>query len=219
MRVERQPQHSRTEAAMRTFLLLLFLLCPASFGHAQTAPAPERGRRVTVNLHKGEAVSGKFLRADAKTVYLEVDGDEVTIALDDVASLVFTRPAPESPAAKAIKALRSLAELAGRSRVSNRTYGNRVLEVKMVVEDQLTLIPEGDLREAVSDTLKAYEMASEIWDLALESTPAEESAKMTQDMLNTTWKGALKRLEQAEALLRQPQARTPAPASTSEPPK
>ena len=187
---------------MRAFLLLLFLLCAASVGQSQATPAPEPGRRVTVNLTKGEAVSGRFLRADAKTVYVETDGGRVGISLDDVTSLVFPPAEPESPAVRAVKALRSLAEAAVRAR-NHRDYGNRMLEVKALVEDQLPLIPEGDLREAVSDALKGYEIAAEIWDQAAQSTPAEETAKMTKDALNTTWQGARKRLEQAEALLKQ----------------
>ncbi len=189
---------------MRTLLLLLFLLCAAAVGRAQqTTPAPEPGRRVTVNLTKGEAVSGRFIRADAKTVYVEAAGGQVGISLDDVASLVFPPAEPESPAARAVKALRSLAEAAVRAR-NHRDYGNRLLEVKALVEDQLPLIPEGDLREALGDALKGYEIASEIWDQAARSTPAEETAKMTKDALTTTWQGARKRLEQAEALLKLP---------------
>ena len=32
---------------------------------------------------KGEAVSGEFIRADSKTVRMEVDGEEVAVPLDD----------------------------------------------------------------------------------------------------------------------------------------
>jgi hypothetical protein len=187
---------------MKALLLLLLLLCTIEVGHAQTTPATARGRRVTVNLLKGEAISGKFLRADAKTVYVEVDGEQVAVGLDDVASLVFAQAEPESPAAKAINALKSLAK-AGVG-TDQRAYGNRLLEVKAVVDDQLPLIPEGDLREAVSDTLKAFEIVSEIWEQSAQSKPAEEAGKMREDALKTTWSGARKRLEQAEALLKQP---------------
>jgi hypothetical protein len=188
---------------MRAFLLLLFLLCPAAFGHAQTTPTRDPGRRVTVNLRKGEAVSGTFLRADSKKVFLEVDGEQTTVGLDDVASIVFTEAGPDSPAVKAIKALKSLAESAERAR-NHREYGNRMLEVKAVVEDQIPLIPEGDLREAISDALKAYELVSEIWDQTAQSVPQEETSKMTKEAVTKTLSGARKRLEEAEALLKQP---------------
>jgi hypothetical protein len=194
---------SSEEVAVRVFLLLLFLLCTSAVADAQTAAARETGRRATVNLKKGAAVSGKFLRADSATVTLEVDGEQATFGLDEVASIVFMEAEPESPAAKAIRALKSLAESAVRAR-NHREYGNRMLEVKAVVDDQIPLIPEGDLREAVSDALKAYELVSEIWDQAAQSAPQEESAKMTKDAVTTTLGGARKRLEQAEALLKRP---------------
>jgi DNA polymerase III delta prime subunit len=158
---------------------------------------------VTVNLKKGEAVSGTFLRADSKKVYLEVDGDATTIGLDNVTSLVFTEAESNSPAVKAIKALKSLAEAAEHAR-NNREYGNRLLEVKALVEDQITLIPEGDLREAISDALKAYELVGEIWDQTAQSVPQEETSKMTKEAVTKTLSGARKRLEEAEALLKQP---------------
>ncbi|HEX6184077.1 MAG TPA: hypothetical protein VFZ44_09395, partial [Pyrinomonadaceae bacterium] len=77
---------------MRTSLLLLLLLCTVAAGQAQTTaprePGAKRepGRLVTVNLKKGEAVSGTFLRADSSKVFLEVDGEQTTVGLDDVCS-------------------------------------------------------------------------------------------------------------------------------------
>ena len=188
---------------MRALFLLLFLLCAVSAVHAQTAAPRESGRRVTVHMKKGEAVSGTFLRADSQKVFLEVDGDQTTVRLDDVNSLVFTEAEPDAPALKAIKALKSLAESAARAR-NQREYGNRLLEVKAVVEDQLPLIPEGDLREAISDALKAYELVNEIWEQAARTVPQEESAKMTKDAVATTLGSARKRLEDAEELLKRP---------------
>lgn len=185
---------------MKAFLLLLTLLCSAAGGFAQTSRTPEPARRVTVNLRKGEAASGDFIRADAKTVYLEVDGDPVTIPLDEVASIVFSTAGAESPAARALKALNSLAEEAG-PRMKQRDYVNRFLEVRALVGDQLPHIPEGDLREAVGDALRAFEIAAEIWEAATQSQPAEETSKMTRDALKTTWDGARRRLRQAEGLL------------------
>ena len=188
---------------MRAALLLLLLLCTLTLGQAQTTARREPGRRVTVNLKKGKAVSGTFLRADLATVCLEVDGEQLIIGLDDVASIVFTEAETESPAARAIKALKSLAELAERAR-NHREYGNRLLEVKALVDDQLPLIPEGDLREAVSDALKAYELVGEIWEQTAQSVPQEETSKMTKEAVTKTLTGARKRLEEAEALLKEP---------------
>lgn len=185
---------------MRAFLLPFFLLCAAAAVTPQTAPVPDRGRRVTVNLREGEPVSGTFLGADAKAVSVESDGERLTLDLDDVASIVFTRAEPDSPAARAVKALKSLSPI-GKTAAAARDYRNRFLEVKAVVDDQLPLIPEGDLREAVGDALKAHELASEIWEQASQSKPSEEAAKMTNDALSTTWRNARKRLEDAEALL------------------
>ena len=188
---------------MRASLLLLLLLCTLTLGQAQSTARREPGRRVTVNLKKGEAVSGTFLRADARKVFLEVDGEQTTVGLDEVASIVFTEAETESPAARAIKALKSLAESAGRAR-NHREYGNRLLEVKALVDDQLPLIPEGDLREAVSDALKAYELVGEIWEQTAQSVPQEETSKMTREAVTKTLIGARKRLEDAEALLKEP---------------
>ena len=185
---------------MKAFLLLLTLLCAAAAGHAQTAPKPEPARRATVNLRKGEAVSGEFVRADSKRVYMEVDGEEVAVPLDDVASIVFSAAGAESPAAKALKALNALAEEVG-PRMKHRDYINRFLEVRAVVSDQIPHIPEGDLRETVADVLRAFEIAAEIWDAAADSQPTAETRKMTLDALNTTWKEARRRLQQAEGLL------------------
>lgn len=186
---------------MRAFLLPLLLLCAAAAVRAQTAPPPEPVRRVTVNLRKGGTVSGSFLGADRKNVRVEVGGDLLTLSLDEVAGLDFTRPETDSPAARAIEALKSLLPVRRNAADAARDYRNRFLEVKAVVDDQLPLIPEGDLREAVGDALKAYELASEIWEQASQSKPSEEAAKMTNDALGTTWSNARKRLEEAEALL------------------
>jgi hypothetical protein len=188
-------------AVMRAFLLTLFVVCATAAARAQTAPAAaEPGRRVTVNMRKGEAVSGTFLGADAKAVRVEADGERLAIDLDEVASLDFTRPEPDSPAARAIKALKSLSTV-GKTAAAAREYRNRFLEVKSVVDDQLPLIPEGELREAVGDVLKAYELASEILEQALQSKPSEEATAMNKDALRTTLSSARKRLEEAEALL------------------
>ena len=185
---------------MKASLLILILLCTAAAAHAQTAAKREAAKRVTVNLKKGEAVSGDFVRADSKTVYVEVEGEEVTISLDEVASLVFSTAA-ETPAAKALKALNSLAEILG-PRLKHNDYINRFLEVRAVVTDQLPHIPEGELREAVGDAFRAFEIAAEIWEAAVQqSQPAEETTKMTRDTLNTTWNGARRRIKQAEGLL------------------
>lgn len=188
---------------MRAFLLLLLTLSPVAFGHAQTPATRAPGRRATVNLRKGEAVSGTFQRADSKSVFLEVEGEPMTIGLDDVASIVFTDAEAESPAVRSIKALKSLAEAAIRAR-NHRDYGNRLLEVKALVEDQLPLIPEGDLREAIGDALKAYELVGEIWEQTAQSVPQEETSKMTREAVTKTLTGARQRLEQAEELLKQP---------------
>lgn len=185
---------------MRAFLLTLFVLCAAAAARAQTAPRPEPGRRVTVNMRKGEAVSGTFLGADAKAVRVEADGERLDIDLDEVASLDFTPPEPDSPAARAIKALKSMPPVV-KTASEAREYRNRFLEVKSVVDDQLPLIPEGELREAVGDVLKAYELASEIWEQAIQSKPSEEATAMNKDALRTTLSSARKRLEEAEALL------------------
>lgn len=188
---------------MRVLLLLSILLSPAAFGRAQTPATRAPARRVTVNLRKGEAVAGIFRRADSKNVFLEVDGEETTVGLDDVASIVFMEAAPESPAVKSINALKSLAEVALRAR-SQRDYGNRLLEVKALVEDQLPLIPEGDLREAIGDALKAYELVGEIWEQTAQSVPQEETIKMTREAVTKTLTGARQRLQQAEELLKEP---------------
>lgn len=186
---------------MRAFLLPFFLVCAAAAVSPQTAPIAEPGRRVTVSLRKGEPVSGTFIGADAKTVSVESDGERLTLDLDNVASIVFTRAEQDSPAARAVEALKSLSPVRKTSADAARDYRNRFLEVKAVVDDQLPLIPEGDLREAVGDALKAYELASEIWEQASQSKPSEEAAKMTAYALSTTWSNARKRLEEAEALL------------------
>jgi len=188
---------------VRALLLLLFLLCPVALGRAQTAAARDPGRRVTVNLRKGAPVSGTFQRADSKRVFLEVDGEPTAVALDDVASIVFTEAEADPPAVRSVKALKSLAESALRAR-NNREYGNRLLEVKALVEDQLPLIPEGDLREAIGDALKAYELVGEIWEQTSQSVPQEETSKMTREAVTRTLTGARKRLEEAEALLKEP---------------
>lgn len=185
---------------MRAFLLPFFLICAAATLQAQTARAPEPARRVTVNLRKGEPVSGSFVGANRKTVSVEVDGELLTLELDNVASLDFTRPETDSPAARAVEALKSLSPSV-KTAAAAREYRNRFLEVKAVVDDQLPLIPEGDLREAVGDVLKAYELVSEIWEQAFQSKPSEEATKMNNDALRTTLSIARKRLEEAEALL------------------
>lgn len=171
----------------------------------QTEQSPSLAKRtktVTVNLTKGEAVSGKFLSADADTVQIEVAGNQLKIKLDEVASLIFTQAITESPAHKAVKSLKSLAT-ATEVGINNRDYSNRLIEVKTVIDEQLPLIPEGDLKKAISDAFKAYQSASEIWDLSLKLRSTEDTRRLREETLTTAWGIARKRLEQAEALLMQ----------------
>ena len=152
-----------------------------------STPAMERPwpvkRPVTVNLKQGNPVTGLFLRADPETVEVEIQSGRLAIKLNEVASLVFApeevaaakpaeeqlkksllpTPDPHLPAArKAYAALRKLAD-AGQIGLPYAQYGSLLIEVKAVVEEALATLPEGALKNEITEALEAYKDASQAW--------------------------------------------------------
>jgi hypothetical protein len=136
------------------------------------APAPAK-RPVTVNLKQGDPVMGKFLRADAETMEVEIQSGRLTIKMSEVASLVFAdegeKPAEEEQqetaapavdpslqaARKAYAELRKLAE-AAKIKLPLGQYGDLLIETKLVVEEAMTEITDYGLKNEITRTLEAY---------------------------------------------------------------
>jgi hypothetical protein len=171
--------------------VILFLSAPTvgqrrSRTKPKTAPAatPAPAKRpVTVNLKEGDPVMGKFIRADAETMEVEIQSGRLTIKMSDVASLVFAdegeRPPEEEQketaapavdpslqaARKAYAELRKLAE-AARIKLPLGQYGNLLIDTKLVVEEAMTEISDYGLKNEIARTLEAYYDAGQAWGAA-----------------------------------------------------
>jgi len=142
-------------------------------------------RPVTVNLKQGDPVAGNFLRADAETVQIEVQSGQLTIKMNEVASLVFTdeeepaKPAEEAPkdsapapanptlpaARKASAALSKLAE-AAKIKLPYGQYGNLLIEVRPAIDEALIELPDGTLKIEITRAMENYTDAAQAWGAA-----------------------------------------------------
>jgi len=130
----------------------------------------------TIELKTGERIEGAFKQATSAGVVVEVAGQSLTIALDQVKAIYFgATPQPASPAQSsaardaldALKALRSVTN----SGIAYRDYSQRVLDAKVKVDRYLSSAAnDADaLRNAIRLSMSGYQLASLVWNLRFSS--------------------------------------------------
>ena len=160
---------------------------------AKSIPAPTPApikRPVIVNLKQGDPLRGYFLSADADAVQVEVKSQTRLIRLNEIASLNFspkeevavTKPSPEpqstaaqptptptpdviqSNASKAYTALHKLSD-AARIGLPSVQYASLLIEVRPVIDESLSALPEGGLKTDIAAAMDAYVDAGQAWNL------------------------------------------------------
>jgi hypothetical protein len=148
---------------------------------AEKAPnAPKR--RITIHLIEGEPISGAFLQASPTSIQIEVAGNVLNIKWNDISSIVFPDSAENKAAqtagatssssqseAAATKALRALRKLAGATEVgiSFQEYGTRLIDVKAEVDEALSQLPDGEVKNEIKLAMEAYADAGQGWNASL----------------------------------------------------
>lgn len=184
---------------------ITFTLCGLSIGQSRTKPKAKAVRNtpsaaeapaasaeapkylVTVKLKKGGMVIGSFLRADAETVQIDLNGQSKIFRLSEVDSLAFTpnevttpKPAPETtnnqPVAagtptpdpvivagrKAYSALHKLTD-AAQLGLPYGQYANLLIEIRPVVTETLRTLPDGAVKADLTAAMEAYTDAGQAW--------------------------------------------------------
>lgn len=146
-------------------------------------PAPIK-RPVTINLKQGDSIQGYFLSADADTVQVEVKSQSRVFRLNEIDALSFSAKEPESKsqqenppsaaqpaptpdaalvnARKAYTALRKLSD-AAKIGLPYLQYANMLIEVRPVVDDALSALPENGLKADIRAAMEAYVDAGQAW--------------------------------------------------------
>ena len=150
---------------------------------ASTATSSVTKRPVTINLKKGDPIKGYFLRADAETVQVEVKSGTLAIKLNEIDSLLFRseeaseakpheaaqaeppRPTQDSIQQNMRKAYTSLRKLSDAAKISlpYPQYANLLIEVRPVIEQTLSALPEGGVKSDVAAAMEAYMDAGQAW--------------------------------------------------------
>ena len=142
-------------------LLTLGLQC---YAQAPTA----RSVAITVNLKDGQPQKGKLLRVDPESVELENAGLKVSIPIDKVASIVFGDSPDSAAAARAcLKSLKALL-VALDVGVNIKGFEDRLIDVKILIEDNLPNIGEGELKVEIATALKQFEFAAKNQRISIE---------------------------------------------------
>ena len=154
---------------------------PKSSTPAPSPKSTEATQRhfVIINVKNGAAIQGTFIQANNDIVEIEVENARhLSIRMDEVISLVFLKgnSPNENPkietegtkeaAQKAIASLRAMAT-ATEVGVSISDYGNRLIELRTIVEGTLSKIQDGELKNEIELALAEYKQAHTIWTLTL----------------------------------------------------
>lgn len=191
----------------------------------QSVGSPQQIHDVTIRMRNGDSQNGKFITADNRTVELEVAFKRrVSIKTDAIASIIFVSdgaesnldpkpaPLPNSLSLEATRAvtaaIRALKGLAAAAQVggNRERYGTRLIDVKVVVEENLASLPEIWLRgldgrtysinKEIKQALNEYEGAAKNWDAYIKWQVAP-----LLDSVRSNWESAQKHLARAEELL------------------
>lgn len=156
---------------------------------AATAPAPTPipvKRPVTINLKQGDSVQGYFLSADANTIQVEVKSQNRAFRINEVETLSFSTqepaakprvemqstqvqptPTPDTNVVNARKAYTALRKLSDAAKIGlpYLQYANLLIEVRPVIDDALSALPENGFKVDISAAMEAYMDAGQAWGL------------------------------------------------------
>jgi len=176
---------------MKNLLLLTILLCPALVINAQTRKTPAKPKptvemvktqptkedpkptqKVVIEKLNGDKLTGLFVGGNIDSIIVDLDGSRINIKLLDIASIRFG-DAPvkidsqnNSKSNEAIaNALKSLKKLSAATEVgiSFQEYGKRLIDVKIEVDDSITSLPDGYVKDEIKLAMEAYTDASTAW--------------------------------------------------------
>lgn len=159
---------------------------------AESPSAPERqekpplGLRVVVNIFNGDPIKGSFVKADAKTVTIDMGAGQAVIQNDKIISIVF-QPSlvPDEPkpieaketdaptkssqlvaAEKVVAALRRL-DNATAVGVLFQNYSQMLIESKSIIDENISLIQDQAFKAGVFRAVEDYQYAMYVWNLAV----------------------------------------------------
>lgn len=149
-------------------------------------PAPIK-RPVVVNLKQGDPLRGYFLSADADAIQVEVKNQNRLIRLNEIESLSFSpkeevarKPSPEPQSnvpqptptpdviqANGRKAYMALHKLSDAAKIGlpSVQYASLLIEVRPVIDESLSALPEGGLKTDIAAAMDAYVDAGQAWNL------------------------------------------------------
>ncbi len=146
-------------------------------------PAPIK-RPVTINLKQGDSIQGYFLSADADTVQVEVKSQSRVFRLSEIDTLSFSSkepepkpqqenppsaaqpaPTPDAMQANARKAYTALRKLSDAAKIGlpYLQYANMLIEVRPIVDDSLSTLPENGMKTDIREAMDAYVDAGQAW--------------------------------------------------------
>jgi hypothetical protein len=172
------PHLSRKVFTMKFFTLPLAVLLLCAVAHAQAGTIHTK-RTVTITLKNGDSVTGTLAQINSDEAQVDVGDAYKTVKLDDVRRIEFggsttsatarPTPSPEPYEAAGVDALQALRRLMSATEVgiTLAQYNQLVVEVYERVSEDLTSIPEGDLRSEIASAMDDYAFARDWWSASL----------------------------------------------------
>jgi hypothetical protein len=132
-----------------------------------------------IELKSGERVEGKFTKAAAGKVTIEIGGQPITIEQEKVRAIYFgvapTSGAAVTPSAfdEALRALKALQSVT-RAGVVYREYSTRVNDAKIVVDRfvQDAAAP-AEAKSPIQEAMEFYIIVAQVWNARITSSQAE----------------------------------------------
>lgn len=171
---------------MKNILFILITMLTLGYtGYGQSGVVQVNETNVKVNVIGGSSISGKLISANRDAVVIDIGSGEATIKTDKIISIVFreiensvnNQTAAEKPAEKKnnpqieaaqkiITALRRL-DNAVAVGVMFQNYSALLIDVKSIVDENISISPEGEFRTEAYECLTDHQYAMDIWNLAV----------------------------------------------------
>jgi hypothetical protein len=121
----------------------------------------------TVTLKNGDVLKGNLVNLGMIELEILIGGVHQKLLLRDVARIDFAAeavlaPAPDKAALAAIKALRKV-DSAVSVGVNLQEYGTRVADAKIAVDEAMTGIPDGEIKDEIKKAMDTYAEALKFW--------------------------------------------------------
>jgi hypothetical protein len=175
MNIKKLPFHFFCIAALS---ILFFSTANAqSKPKKRVAKAATVKRTVILKTNAGDEIVGNLISSDSQKVTIDVLGKRRVFSLDEVNSLVFEPNAmPKiNPGASTLEALKALRKLSSAIEVgiSYIQYRELLINAKAAVNESLTELPNGAIRESIANAMDAFADAGDIWSATFEKFGAE----------------------------------------------